>query len=155
MIWQWIGFIAGGAIGWSLAFLDIVAYIYILHPEVQLSQQISYQIRNKQYKQAFELIKRRQEEFDKLTVRSALFQVVWVILAVFALTSVPSLFGKALVMGLGLRILVDEWREWFKDKNKLKSWLFWQIKREVSMDELKWYMYIMTGIYLYLVWLLV
>lgn len=155
MIWQWIGFIVGGAIGWNLAFLDMVAYIYILHPEVQLSQQISYQIKNKQYKQAFELIKRRQSEFDKLTVRSALFQVAWVVLAVFTLTSVPSLFGKALVMGLGLRILIDEWREWFKDKNKLKNWLFWQIKREVSIDELKWYMYIMTGIYLYLAWLLI
>ncbi|MBU1084946.1 MAG: hypothetical protein ABIJ43_03765 [Candidatus Beckwithbacteria bacterium] len=155
MIWNIVGFIVGGGIGWSLVFMDVIAYIYILHPEVQVSQYISYQIKNKQFKQAFESIKRRQGEFDKLTTRSALFQVVWVVLAVFTLSSVASWFGKALVMGLGLRMLVEEWRGWFSDKSKLKTSLFWQIKREVSMDELKWYLYIMTGIYMVLVWLLV
>jgi len=135
--------------------MDMIAYIYILHPETQVSQHAAHLIENKQFRQAYDLIRRRQDEMDKLTTRSALFQVVWVVLAVFALTSVPHLFGKALVMSLGLRILVDEWREYLKDKNKLKRWLFWQIKREVSMDELKWYLYTMSGVYLGLVWLLV
>lgn len=138
--------------GWFIPWLDKIAYVLILHPEVQLSQYVKHLIDQKRYKQAFGVLESRGEEMDKLTTRSVLFQFVWVILAVFVLSSVSSLFGKALVMSLGLRILIEEWREWLKDKNKLKSWLFWQIKREVSMAELKWYLYGMTGMYFWLVW---
>ena len=155
MFWNVVGLVIGGGLGWGVPFLDVVAYIYILHPETQVAQVVGYQIKSRQLRQAFDTIKRRQGELEKLTTRSALFQVVWVVLAVFTVTSVPNWFGKALVMGLGLRILVDEWRLWFKDKDKLKKQLFWQIKREISIDELKWYMYVMTGIYLGLVWFLV
>ncbi|MEA3355168.1 MAG: hypothetical protein U9Q63_01650, partial [Patescibacteria group bacterium] len=94
MIWQWIGFIFGGGLGWSLVFFDVIAYTYILHPETQLSLYIRHQIKSKQFKQAYESIKRRRSEFNKLTTRSVLFQIVWVVLAVFGLTSVNGLFGK-------------------------------------------------------------
>lgn len=144
--------VLGGIVGWLMPWFDKIAYVYILHPEAQVSQYVQHQVKQKQLKQAFETLKQRGGEFDKLTTRSALFQVAWVILAFFALSSVGSLFGKALVMSLGLRILVEEWREYLTDKNKLKLKLFWQVKREVSNDELKWYLYGMTGIFLWLVW---
>lgn len=155
MIWKIISLIVGVGIGWSLVFLDVIAYIYILHPETQASLYIQYQIKSKQFKQAYDSIKRRDSEFNKLITRSILFRVAWVVLAVFTLTSVGSLFGRVLVMSLGLRILISEWKEYLKDKNKLKNLLFWQIKREVSINELKWYMYVMTVIYMVLVWWLV
>jgi len=33
--------------------------------------------------------------------------------------------------------------------------LFWQVKREMSDQELKWYMYGMSGVFLWLSWLIV
>lgn len=152
MVWKVVSLVIGGVIGWVLPWLDKIAYIYILHPEVQLAQYVQYQVKQKQFKSAFEVLNKRGGELDKLTTRSAMFQVIWVVLAVFTLTSVSGLFGKALVMALGLRILVEEWREYLKDKNKLKALLFWQVKREISNDELKWYLYTMSGLFLWLVW---
>jgi hypothetical protein len=144
--------VVGGVIGWLLPWLDKVAYVYIIHPEVQVSQYVKYKIKQKQYRSAFEVLNNRGGEFDKLTTRSVLFQAAWVGLAVFSISSVGSLFGKVLVMALGLRILLEEWKQYFTDKQKLKSFLFWQVKREISDEELKWYLYVMSGLFLGLVW---
>lgn len=144
--------VVGGVVGWLIPWFDKIAYVYIIHPEAQVSQYVQYQIQLKRFKSAFGVLKTRSGEFDKLTTRSMLFQVAWVVLAVFSITSVAGGFGKALVMALGLRILLEEWREYLKDKGKLKLKLFWQVKREVSDHELKWYLYVMTGVFLLLVW---
>ena len=142
----------GGVIGWSLPWLDKLAYVYILHPEVQVSQYVKFKIKQKQYKSAFETLNSRGGEFDKLTTRSFLFQVAWIGLAIFAISSVGSLFGKTLVMALGLRILAENWKLYLTEGQRLKSSLFWQVKREISNKELKWYMYGMSGLFLGLIW---
>jgi len=145
---EMVGLGLGGILGWEIVWFDKIAYVFILHPETQIAQYVKYHISRKNYKAALALLTERQ--VDKLTTRSAMFQVAWVVLGLFALTSVASHFGKALVMSLGLRILVDEWRDYVKDKVRLKKWLFWQVKREISNDELKWYIYGMTGLFLWL-----
>jgi len=73
-----------------------------------------------------------------------LFQLAWVVLAFFAVTSAAGWFGKTLVLTLGLRILLEEWSEYVKDREALKQKLFWQIKREFSDSELKIYLIVMT-----------
>jgi len=145
----------GGVVGWFLAWVDRLVYVYWSHPQTQLSQHVKYRFGKRDIKGGVRLLKQRRSELEELGFRSALFQGAWVLVAVFALTSTTSWFGKALVMGLGLHILVDEWRDYITDKKTLKRWLFWQIKREISDDELKWYLYIMTGLFGWLSWLLV
>ncbi len=147
--------IVGGIFGWIIVWLDRLVYIYWSHPEAQLSQYVKYYFAKKNWKAGINLMEQRKTEFKELTFRSALFQAAWVVLAVFALTSVASIFGKAMVTGLGLRILYEEWRDYLKDKKTLKRWLFWQIKREISNEELKWYLYGMTGIFVWITWLLI
>lgn len=85
---------------------------------------------------------------DRLASRSVLFQIVWVGLAIFILTSTNSLFGQSLVIAIGLNLLVDEWESYLAKKDF--SWLFWQIKRIISPKEQKWFLYIMTGIFIIL-----
>jgi len=150
-----LGLVLGGVLGWSMVWLDRVAYILILHPEAQVSQYVRYHLERGNYKAAWSLLESRQGELEKLTTRSVLFQAAWVVLALFAITSVASMFGKMLVMSLGLRIMVEEWIEYGRDKQLLKQRLFWQIKREVSNRELKWYMYIGTAIFAWLTAMLV
>lgn len=150
-----LGLVLGGFFGWGMVWFDRVAYVYILHPEAQLSQYVNFYIKKKEFKKGLDLLNKRSGEMDKLTTRSALFQVAWVVLAVFTLTSIAGWFGKMLVMGLGLHILVDEWQEYLKDKIVLKKWLFWQVQREVSNVELKWYLYGMTGLFAWLTLVLV
>jgi len=147
--------LAGGIFGWVIVWLDRLVYIYWSHPGTQLSQYARYYFKKKSWKAGINLMEQRKAEFKELTFRSVLFQASWVVLAVFALTSVASIFGKAMVVGLGLRILYEEWRDYLKDKETLKRWLFWQIKRKISNEELKWYLYGMTGIFAWLTLLLV
>jgi len=150
-----VGLVVGGILGWWLVWLDRVAYILILHPEAQVSQYVRYHLEKRNYREAWDLLERRGGELDKLTTRSFLFQAAWLVLALFAITSVVSMFGKMVVMGLGLRVMVEEWLEYRGDKAGLKQKLFWQIKREVSNQELKRFMYIGTVVFGWLTWLLV
>lgn len=137
----------GGLVGWLMVWLDCLVYIYWLHPETQVSQYIRYHFDRKNFKVGWRLLEQRQGEMEELTLRSALFQIAWVILALFALTSTASIFGKALVMGLGGRILLEEWQGYLSDKQTLKRLLFWQIKRQISNQELQWYLYVITGLF--------
>lgn len=140
MIINIINIILGGAVGWFLPILDKIAYIYILHPEAQISQYLKWQLGKRQFKGFLETLQRRQAELDKLTTRGILFQVAWLVLAIFTVTSVPGWFGRALVIVLGIRILLEEWRDWFKNKEVLRQKLLWQIKTEWQNQELKWYL---------------
>ncbi len=146
-----LGGIIGGIIGWWVAWADRIAFVYILHPEAQVSQYLQFLVSQKQLKKAWEVIKNRGGEMGKLTTRSVLFQLAWVVLGFFAVTSVGSWFGRTLVMTVGARILYEEWREYAKDRQLLKQRLFWQIKREVDDTELKIYLIVMTLIFAWLV----
>lgn len=150
-----LGGIIGGVVGWWLSWADRIAFVYILHPEAQVSQYIKFQFEQKQWKKAWETLKTRGGEMGKLTTRSVLFQLAWVGLGFFAVTSVGSWFGKILVMAVGARILWEEWREYLKDKQLLKQRLFWQIKREVEDTELKIYLIVMTVIFAWLLRMMV
>ena len=151
MIITIISIILGAIIGWLIPWFDKIAYIYILHPEAQVAQYVKYQISQKQFKAAWQSLNARAKEFDKLTARSLLFQLAWVVLAFFAVTSSAGWFGKTLVLALGARILLEEWREWFADKPALKQKLFWQVKKEWSDAELKIYLVVMTLVFAWLV----
>jgi hypothetical protein len=144
---------AGAAIGWLIPWFDRIAYIYILHPEAQVAQYVKYQIGQKQFKTAWRSLSLRAADFDKLTTRGLLFQLAWVVLAFFAVTSSAGWFGKTLVLTLGIRILAEEWNEWFKDRATLKKKLFWQIQTEWNDQELKIYLIAMTAVVAWLVWL--
>jgi hypothetical protein len=143
--------ITGAAIGWLMPWLDKIAYIYILHPEAQVSQYVKYQIQKRQWRQAWASLSVRGQEFDKLTTRGILFQLAWVVLAFFAVTSSAGWFGKALVLAVGARLLLEQWREYFADREKLKQKLLWQVKKDWSESELKFYL---IGLTLTVAWLL-
>ena len=155
---QWlrlVWLILGGILGWWLVWLDFIAFAYILHQEAQVSQYIKFQLDNRRFKKAAEMVALRIGEFDKLTTRSVLFQFAWVVLTIFTLTSTAGWFGKTMIMALGLHILIDQWQLYMKDKEALKKQLFWQIQRPISDKELQWYLYILSGLFLWFVLLLI
>lgn len=148
LTWQaWLPLLSwflGGFIGYWLLSLDRLVDIYFTHPETQLSHYVRYYIKKGQYKWALATLQKRKREQERLTFRSALFHLVWVVLAFFALTSTTSLLGKGVVIGIGLHLLLDEWEDYLVDQECLRRWLFWQIKREVSLKEQKIFLWGMT-----------
>lgn len=150
MIITIINIILGALIGWGIPWLDKIAYIYILYPETQIAQYVKYQISQKQFKSAWQSLNLRAKEFDKLTTRSLLFQLAWVVLAFFAVTSSAGWFGKTLVLTIGGRLLFEQWQGWVKDRAGLKQKLFWQVKREWGDGEVKIYLIVMTAVFAWL-----
>ena len=143
---SWGGWVTGVVVGVLILFLDRVAYTYS-YPGEQLSQQVQWYFKEKKYWTALSLLDSRRLEQEKLTFRSALFMAIWVPLAFFALTSTPLLFGKGVVMGLMLHILLDAWRLQRTDAQRLHARLFWIIKRPFSNEERLAFLWIMTGIF--------
>lgn len=145
--WQFLLWLVGGVVGWQLMRFDRLLWVYFSHPEEKMSLYIKDLINKRQFKQAILDLEKYKDYQKHLSFRSALFQVVWVALAFFTVTSTPSFFGKGLVMALGLHLLLEEWQDQLKDPNILNSWLFWQIKRPISLTEQKWYLWGMTGLF--------
>ena len=54
-------------------------------------------------------------------------------------------FGKTMVMAVGLHLLLDEWEAVLSGRDI--DWIFWQIKREVTLREQKAFIWVMTGIF--------
>lgn len=144
--------ILGVILGVLLVYLDRVAYVYSF-PQEQLSQQANWYFKEHKYFAALSLLDSRRREQVKLTFRSALFMVAWVPLAFFALTSTSALFGKGVVLGVMFHILLDSWRMQKESPEKLNERLFWQIARVITNEEQLTFMWVMTGVFVFLsVW---
>jgi len=137
----------GGVIGWNLPILDYFVYIYFTHPEEEISKGLKNQLRSGTIFNSLRLIDKNRDSMPHLGFRSALFGAAWVILAFFAVTSSASYFGKGVVMAVGLYLLAEQWDWQLRNPAKLNSQLFWQVKRVVSQEEQKYYLWLMTGLF--------
>jgi len=151
LFWELVLWFSGAAVGAYLIKIEQLIYVYFIHPNEILSLDIrellrqnppSLKLREARRREVGRLLRERVAE-QKLAFRSALFQIVWLALAFFTFTSTASVFGKSLVMAVGLHLLLDEWEDVLAGKGLY--WLFWQIKREVTSKEQKAFLWIMTG----------
>lgn len=138
----WFG---GAFLGAHFLKIDQLIWVYFTRPEEPLSLQIKLLIKQRKIGQVWDLLDEKAQEQKELALRGVLFQAILVILAFFTLTSISSVFGKTLVMAIGLKLLLEEWEDFLEKKDYL--WAFWQIKREVSFKEQKVFLYLMTGIF--------
>ena len=152
---QIVGLWLGGVIGYLLVLLDRLVYVYLLRPHEQLSQQVQFMLAKRNIRGVLELVHRRRREQTRLAFRSFLFMVAWVFLALFALTSTAGTYGGALVMGLGLHLVYDLWRDQQMDPKGLNQKLFWQVKRAVPMRVQKVFLYLFSGVFVLLTFLLI
>lgn len=124
--------------------------MYLTHPHEQLSAQVQYLVASRKLREAVETINLRRGEQTKLTTRSFLFVVAWVFLATFALTTTADFLAQGVVMGLGLHLLSDLWRDWRRGQEYFAQKVFWQIKRRVSEREMRIFLYVFLGVFVLL-----
>jgi hypothetical protein len=147
-----IAWLLGAALGGYFIKIEQLFYAYIIKPNDPSSLKIKELAKQRQQQELWKTLRISVNQ-QQLAFRSALFQTVWVVLAFFAISSTAGYFGKALVMGIGLHLLIDEW-ECIKE-NKSLSWLFWQIKRPILLKEQKLFLYIISTIFVFLTLLLI
>lgn len=135
----------GALLGAHFIKIDQLVYVFFTKPEDELSLEVKSLMSQKKYGEALDRLDLKIDLQTQLASRSLLFQLAWVGLAVFALTSTVGFFSKALIMGIGLKLLLEEWEDIWQGRDI--NWLFWQIKRQVSFKEQKRFLYIITIVF--------
>ena len=129
---------AGGLIGTILPDVDHLIYIYFLRPHELTSQRVNYMLARREVLGVLHLLAQTRSERKRLILHTALFQVIFTLLAFLVVSSSGSLFGKGLVLAFLLHLVVDQLIDlvkidnidnWFGQiciiLNKEKAVLYW------------------------------
>lgn len=117
-------FWAGGLIGTLLPDVDHFIYVYFLKPHELTSKRVSYMLGKKDLFGSLSLLAETRSERTKLIFHTATFQIIFMILTFFVITSSGSLLGRGLVLSFSLHLLIDQVVDlsetgnfdiWFKD----------------------------------------
>ena len=140
LVWLWLG----GFVGTFLLDIDHFFYWFFYHPEKEDSK-IALELWKKgDFRKLVMLMAEYHTTHTRLIFHTALFQVIFLIFSFFIFTTSGSFFAAGLVAGMNLHLLKDEWGEILEKKGEhLNDWLFWQVKRKISLRE--------QGIYLIIV----
>ena len=136
--WRGVEFFLGNIIALGLGLVDRLLYVWWLYPFEQASIQVQYWARRRDVKAVIGLLLGETVSQRKLIFRSLGFVFVWMMLAVYVMSSTGSIVAMGIVMGLGFDLvwqILDDW----KQPNKLGMWLCWQIKRPVTDREVRRY----------------
>jgi hypothetical protein len=158
--WQWdwylIWFWLGGAVGTFLLDIDHLFYTLVLYPQEVTSVKVKQLLVQKKFKEAFILLVQTHDDRIWLSFHNALFQTIFMIFCFWVVTSSPSWLGRGIVMAMALHLLKDE-LEWFfyGRKEGLRQLLFWPIKKDFSLDQVKNFLILMILLFLGLSLLLI
>jgi hypothetical protein len=128
----------GGLVGTILPDVDHFIYILFLRPNELNSQRASSMIEKKSVLQTLEFLAETRYERTKIIFHTASFQLVFVLLAFWVLTSSGSIFGRGLVLAFLLHLVIDQavdlnqmgnLSNWFKNfpvSVEARERLYWQ-----------------------------
>ena len=134
-VFVWLGAI----LGYYLPFIDHLFYAYVLRPNSEISGNIRSLVSIKKIKKLIAYVNETKDQRDKLIIHTAYFQVVFSLLTFFILSSSGSLFGRGLVYGFCLKLLVEELYEYFNKKD-LGRW-FSEMNIKPDTHAIKVYLY--------------
>ncbi len=135
----------GGLIGTILPDLDHLIYILFLRPHELTSQRASHLINQKDYLNTLRLLAVTRYERTKVIFHSAMFQIIFTLLAVLVITSSGSVLGRGIVLGLLLHLLIDQIVDFIETKS-ISNW-FKDFPIKLNISE-KAYLIINIGIFL-------
>lgn len=111
----------GGLVGIILPDLDHVIYVYFIKPQDLTSQRINYLIDKKEFVRSVELLYETRNERKGLIFHTIFFQLIFLVLTFWVLTSSGSLFGWGLTLSFAIHLSVDQIIDIMELKN-LENW---------------------------------
>ncbi|MBU0569952.1 hypothetical protein KKB40_04190 [Patescibacteria group bacterium] len=128
----------GGIIGTILPDVDHLLYVYFLKPKEAVSQNVSSLISEKKVKESWDVLADTRTQRSELIFHTAYFQVIFLALTLWVVTSSGSLFGRGLVLAFSLHILIDQLIDLMETKN-LDNW-FAKILVINDKEYRRWYL---------------
>ncbi len=141
----------GAILGFLFVFLDRLAAIAVTDPDRVLETKLKEVWGKGRIKEGLMMLLADRKKQEKLIMRTALFLVVWVVLALLSVTSVASFGARGFVLGIGTHLVFDLIWDYFKDKEKLSRW-FWQSKGNFSEREMEVFFWLVVTAYVLIGW---
>ncbi len=111
----------GGIAGIILPDIDHLIYVYFVKPQDLTSQRVGYLVNKKEIGRGVELLYETRNERKELIFHSVFFQVIFLVLTFWMISSSTSFFGRGLVLSFALHLSVDQ----TIDLTELKSFDNW------------------------------
>lgn len=137
---------AGGILGTILPEVDHLLYIFLLRPYELSSQRAVSMIMKGDFFEALKFLLETRGERTNLICHTAIFQVIFLILTFWVITSSGSLFGKGLVLAFSLHLLVDQAID-LSEPRGIGSW-FLNLQLTFTRDQLKIYWILILVVFL-------
>lgn len=140
----------GAMLGFIFVFMDRFVYSFLMKPDEAMAMRIKDLFGEKKFVDGLTMLLSERHEQKELMMRSFLFMVVWVILALLTVTSISNPFGRGFMLGIGTHLVFDLVYDYYFNQIRFDLW-FWQIKRQISLQEKRWFLLIMVIVYCLLV----
>lgn len=111
----------GGLVGVFLPDIDHLVYVFFLSPQELTSQRLNFLLGRKEVKRAVELLYETRSERRGLIFHTFFFQIIFLILTFWLISSSASLFGRGLVLSFALHLSLDQITDLVDMKN-LDNW---------------------------------
>lgn len=142
---QWM-FLVGIPVGVLFVWIDVVVEAY-LHPGSQTARLLQRTIHGDggllgRVRRTITLVRALATRDTHLCSQNVLFAGLWIVMALFGLTSTSSAFGKGMVLGIGLQLVVRLVRSLRQVRHVLPAtsyeplrWFFWPIRQSFSIRQ--------------------
>jgi hypothetical protein len=134
----YIPFWLGGVLGTILPDIDQLIYIYVLKPAETNSQRVIAMLDRRDVMGALKSLSETRYERNKLIFHTAQFQLIFLILAFFVVTSSRSVFGRGIVLAFSLHLFIDQIVD-LMDTGGLKNW-FTKLPVLLDREQRRWYL---------------
>lgn len=138
----------GAMFGIFLPDIDHFIYVFYLKPHELTSQRVKRLAQTRSFKSIIQLLYNTKEERTTLIFHNFVFQVLFIVLSFYILTSTSDYFGKGLVLAFLLHLLIDEYFE-FKQNNNINTW-FHNFELNLNPNQTKYFLGLMFAVLLFL-----
>lgn len=111
----------GGLLGTMLPDIDHVIYVYLLRPEEYNSQRATLMASKGNLIETFKFLAETRSERTRLIFHSAYFQLIFLALTFYVISSSGSIFGTGLVLAFYLHLFIDQVIDYLSTGG-IKSW---------------------------------
>lgn len=136
----------GAVLGFMFVFVDRFIYSFLMKPEEAMAMRIKDILRQKKFTEGLLSLLNERHEQKELIMRSFLFLVAWLVLALLTVTSISYPFGRGFMLGIGIHLVFDLIFDYFWNQERFNLW-FWQIKREISQEEKRWFVILVSVVF--------
>jgi hypothetical protein len=137
----------GGVVGTFLPDIDHLVYVFFLSPQELTSQRVNFLLGRHEVKRTVELLYETRNERKNLVFHSIFFQLIFLALTFFIMTSSTSIFTKGLVLSFALHLSVDQ----IIDLKEIKNLDNWKRYLPIDLDLRKSQIFASVGVILVLI----